>query len=409
MVIAGCRSPHSRTPRESGLRELTGKELENVGFLTRYGLDYGLLEPTVTGLGKSIMDATADYREFLRRQGIHDFSDQLQGTENKRMVPATVITVDGLTMKADASLYRPSTKEGDPRVWFSRLHRYASAGDILVSLWAGNQIWVLNATRVDFSDAVRRSPAYRSLLLPLTDGRESVFEELLSMLRGLSARGFIPTIKRGDTAVGHLLETELGIRANSRKIPDYKGVELKSSRGRGTISQTMFARVPDWRLSALKSSREVLEQFGYERGTDFKLYCTVSSRRFNSQGLKLLVDENAGLLHEISDRPDLRRAVTWKISDLQDAIASKHADTFWIDAESLRSGGQEFIHFQSVRQTTKPIVEQVAPMLNAGTITMDHLIKRTAVKVSEKGPLFKINKKHFDDLFPNPVFHDLRP
>lgn len=408
MAILGCRTPHSRTAWEAGLRELTGTELENVGFLTRYGLDYGLLEPTNTGLAKSIMDATADYRLFLRREGIHNFDRQPQGTENKCMIPATVITVNGLAMKADASLYRPRTKNGDPRVWFSNLHRYCSAGDILVSIWAGNQIWVLNATRVDFSDAVRRSRAYRDLLLPLTDERESVFEELLSMLRSLSGRGFIPTIRRGDTAVGHLLETELGIKQNSRKIPDYKGVELKSSRGRGTISQTMFAQVPDWQLSTLKSSREILEQFGYERGSDFKLYCTVSSHRFNSQGLKLLVDENAGLLHEISDRPDLRRAVAWRISDLQDALASKHADTFWIDAESRRAGGQELIHFQSVRQTTKPVVEQIAPMLKAGTITMDHLIKRTAFRVSEKGPLFKINKRHFDDLFPNPVFHDLR-
>ncbi|MDQ0117937.1 hypothetical protein J2T22_001110 [Pseudarthrobacter defluvii] len=390
------------------MRELSDFEVENIGYLTRYGLDYGLLEPTSTGLGKSIMDATADYRAFLHRQCIHDFDAQGQGVEEKHTVPATVITADGDGMRADASLYRPRTKEGDPRVWFSKLNRYCDAGDILVSLWAKGRIWVLNATRVRFNEVAVSSSIYRDLLRPLVSERESVFEELLGMLSSLSARGFIPAIKHGDTAVGHLLETELGIEANSRKIPDYKGVELKASRARATSSQTMFARVPDWKISNLKSSREILENFGYERGDDFKLYCTVSSQRFNSQGLKLLVDEKAGLLHEVSNRPEVGRAVTWRIDDLQDALSSKHADTFWIDAVSRREGGTEFIHFRSVKQTTKPIVQQVAPMLAAGTITMDHLIKRTAVKVSEKGPLFKINKKHFDDLFPDPIFHDLQ-
>jgi hypothetical protein len=391
------------------LRELTDFELENIGYLTRYGLDYGLLETTATGLGKSIMDATADYRGFLSRQCIHDFHAQRQGVEDKHTVPATVITAAGDGMEAVASLYRPRTKEGDPRVWFSKLNRYCDAGDILVSLWAKERIWVLNATRVCFSDAVVSSSIYAELLRPLVSERESVFEELLDMLESLSARGFIRAIKRGDTAVGHLLETELGIQANSKKIPDYKGVELKASRARATSSQTMFARVPDWKISKLKSSREILDAFGYDRGDDFKLYCTVSSQRFNSQGLKLLVDEKAGLLHEVSNRPEVGRAVTWRIGDLQDAVASKHADTFWINAVSRKEGGSELIHFQSVKQTTKPIVQQVAPMLAAGTITLDHLIKRTAAKVSEKGPLFKINKKHFDDLFPDPVFHDLRP
>ena len=118
------------------MRELNNFEIENIGFLTRYGLDYGLLEPTLTGLGKSIMDATADIRSFLRRNGVHDFGSQPQGVENKSGVQASVITPDGDRVRADATLYRPRTKAGDPRIWFSKLNRYCTAGDILVILWA---------------------------------------------------------------------------------------------------------------------------------------------------------------------------------------------------------------------------------------------------------------------------------
>lgn len=389
------------------MRELTEFEIANLGFLTRYDLDFGLLEPTSTGLGKNILDATAEYRAFLKRRNIHDYETQTKGKDDKRMVPARVVMPGGEVINAPASLYRPDTKNGDPRVWFSRLKSLWAAGDILVSIWADGHLWALNATKVKFSDAVTSIPAYRDLLLPMVDARESVFEELLEMLRGLSAKGYLPAIKSGDTAIGHLLETELGIKQNSKKTPDYKGVELKSTRALKSRSQTMFARVPDWDLSQLKSSRQILETFGYPRGNDFKLNCTVSARVWNSQGLRLEVNEKSGLLHEISDRADLSRPATWRIEGIQDQLAKKHADTFWLKGQSRKDSSGEHIHFLSAIQTTKPIVQQVAPMLAAGTITVDHLISLKNRRLRERGPLFKISHKHFEELFPEPVFHDL--
>jgi hypothetical protein len=231
----------------------------------------------------------------------------------------------------------------------------------------------------------------------------------LDKLREISSRGFLRTLRPGDTGGGHLLETELGIKANSSKSPDYKGVEIKSTRGTATRSQTLFAKVPDWDISQLKSSRQMLQEFGYDRGEDFKLYCTVSSKGANSQGLRLQVDEKGGFLHETSNHPAVARPLTWRLNGLRDALAEKHADTFWVKAESRTDAIGESIHFQSVMQTTKPILQQLAPMLTAGTITVDHLIFRKGQKVGERGPLFKLNKKHFADLFPPPLYHDLRP
>ncbi|MDQ0757309.1 MvaI/BcnI family restriction endonuclease [Arthrobacter sp. B3I4] len=390
------------------MRELTDREVENIGFLTRYSLDFGLLEPTLTGLGKGIMDATAEYRAFLSRQKIHDYDAQPKGPDYKRMVSARIVTPAGDVIEAPASMYRPATKNGDPRVWFSRMKQYCAPGDILVSLWVDGHIWVLNATGVRFGEAATRLSAYSKLLRPLVSGRESVFEELLEKLREISARGFLRTLRSGDTGIGHLLETELGIKANSSKSPDYKGVEIKSTRGTATRTQTLFAKVPDWDISQLHSSRQMLQEFGYDRGDDFKLYCTVSSKASNSQGLRLQVDDKAGFLHEASNRPALGRPVTWRLDGLRDALAEKHADTFWVKAESRKDATGESIHFQSVMQTTKPILQQLAPMLAAGTITVDHLISRKGNKVTERGPLFKLNRKHFADLFAPPIYHDLR-
>ena len=43
---------------------------------TRHEIDVALLVPTETGLKKSIMDATANVRDYLLSTGIHDFDDQ---------------------------------------------------------------------------------------------------------------------------------------------------------------------------------------------------------------------------------------------------------------------------------------------------------------------------------------------
>lgn len=397
------------------MRELNEFEVENLGFLTRYGLDFGLLEPTATGLGKSIMDATFDYRSFLHRQHVHDYDAQPQGTGHKRLIPSRIVTIEGDIIDAQASLYRPETKLGDPRVWFTQLKRYCSPGDILASIWMDGFIWVLNASRVRFSSAVEGSSRYRQLLRPAMDERESVFQELLEAMRGISARGFIPTLRKGDTGVGHLLETELGIKANSSKAPDYKGVEIKSTRGKKSKSLTLLAKVPDWRLSQLRTIRAFWEEFGYDRddGRGWRLNCTVSGIVWNSQGLRLKVDEKAGLLHEISNSSAFRQPLTWELHVLRDALSKKHADTFWVKAESRMEGPVEYIRYHSVVQTSRPIVQQLAPMLSAGSITVDHVINiKTGDRNQtprEAGPLFKVVERHFTDLFPTPIVHNLLP
>ncbi|RDV08694.1 MvaI/BcnI restriction endonuclease family protein [Arthrobacter sp. RT-1] len=366
-------------------------------------MDFGLLEPTETGLRKSILDATEEYRRFLLRNAVHDYGTQGQGQSHKLYLPGYVLLADGDIRPARASLYRPDTKMGDPRIWFSRIHQYCKPRDILVSLWVEGSLWVLNATRVSFSRAARSVPAYRKLLNPLTSSRESIFEELLEKLRELSARGPIPAYKTADTGGGHLLETELGIRQNSSRDPDYKGIELKSTRAPKLARSNLFVKVPDWELSQVVDAKDMLREFGYRREGPRRLYCTISATAWNPQGLRFEVDEQKDLLHVVSRRSDIPKPETWRLQGLRETLASKHADTFWVTGESYFEGNVEFIHFQHVTQTSKPIVQQLSPLLQSGAITMDHMLSSRG----DRGPEFKVHKKHIKELFPKPIYHDL--
>ena len=210
-----------------------------------------------------------------------------------------------------------------------------------------------------------------------------------------------PSVVDADTSVGRTLETALGININSSKKPDYKGIELKSFRNARTNRKNLFAQVPNWKLSKFKSSAEILDNFGYVRDADFKLYCTVSSTTKNSQGLHLRVDSDIKQLIENSDREEVGDFVVWTLEKLHNRLKEKHRETFWVEAESTRINYQEHFQYKFVEHTRKPIASQFDLLIDQGIITLDHLIKRNSKgRVVEKGPLFKIKPKGIELLFP---------
>jgi Sigma-70, region 4 len=116
-----------------------------VDQLAQQGVRACALLPTETGINKSIMDATRAVREWLRTSGVHDYENQGQGQHLKKTVPALLVHEDG-TEESWAVLYRPLSKRGDPRIWFSRLKSYAQAGDVLLIFRSRARLIVVNAS-----------------------------------------------------------------------------------------------------------------------------------------------------------------------------------------------------------------------------------------------------------------------
>ncbi len=390
------------------LRALTDVERRRIKRLTAESVDITLIQPTRTGLEKSILDATAPVRNFLQDRDIHDYELQGQGATEHGIKIESVLMDERSAMRSTASLYRPKTKNGDPRIWFTKLPAYADPDDMLAITAHEGRLIVVNLTKVDIDHVldVQRSGALWELLSEVGAEATEVADELLEKLRVIARGGLVPSVMeaRADTAIGRTLETALGIAINSAKEPDYKGIELKSYRRRKGAREnrkTLFAQVPNWKISKFKSSREILDGFGYQRGEDFKLYCTVSTRGSNSQGLSFALDDKSGTLNEVSDRRDLGAFATWYLADLRATLQKKHNETFWVSADVRDVGGRDHFRFRDVIHTRKPIASQFDILIEQGEITMDHLIKRNARgRVSEKGPLFKINSPSLELLFP---------
>jgi hypothetical protein len=229
-----------------------------------------------------------------------------------------------------------------------------------------------------------------------------IAEELLKKLKQIS-KSPIASVCAGDGSVGSSVESALNIAANNSKLPDYKGIELKAGRS-PKCRTTLFAQVANWDISDCKSSADILNRYGYQRDGIFRLYCTVSAKKPNSQGLYFVHDKQLDRLDEIDDKGN--SVATWRGDILRERLLSKHAETFWITAKKVMYNNKEHFNLTSVTHTQQPFDSQFLSLIESGIITMDHLIKRKS-GVSEKGPFFKIDKSNLKYLFPEVKVYNL--
>ncbi|NOQ65542.1 MAG: hypothetical protein GQ582_13610 [Methyloprofundus sp.] len=377
----------------------------NRAYLARNAIEYSIFEPTLTGLKKSIIDATQSVRTHFKLLTFHDYFCQKQGPTYKIIKTAYFVTKSGL-IKTKMSLYRPITKNGDPRMWFTGLGGFSKPEDQIAIILMDDVAYLLNLSELVLSQNISDGDSIGDFITQYCKHNNEISQELLNKLKQI-AKQPLAAIGHGDTSIGMSIESALGIPPNSSKKPDYKGIELKSGRG-GKNRTTLFAQVPNWSLSTCKSSAEILDKYGYSREEDFRLYCTISAKKHNSQGLIFKYDPSTDELNEYHSNGD--HVATWSGDLLRIRLKEKHEETFWINATSEMIEGQEFFHLKSVIHTKSPLLNQLIPLIESSVITMDHLIKRTGgnkPKVSEKGPLFKIDKRNLELLFPTPKKYSL--
>ena len=381
------------------------------------GVSVAFLVPTPTGYEKSIMDAIGSVRALLKDENIHDYEAQHQGPEAKQMWPSYFVTGNGL-VETEASLYRPVTKKGDPRIWFKNLRHFCNPCNLLALFVYERKIYVLNLS----SEEVRASLSDRGFVFDLLQqikySHQSIAIELLHKIKVIHDSGFIPSVTMGDPGVGDTLEHALGIARNNSKSPDYKGIELKTTRltrhgsGRAETRSTLFTRVPDNGLTY----REIVETYGkwqIPRGATearLQLYETFSTQRINAYGLGLEVNSASDKLEMLYAQDDkLGRFVSsWKMENLRSTLLLKHHETFWVKAVSEDRNGREFFRYDKILHTKQPNASLLAPLLDIGKITLDLAAHfKSDGKWRDHGMLFKMKPTEIALLLGEPVEYDL--
>lgn len=376
------------------------------------GVPVAFLVPTETGYNKSIMDATATVRELLLNSNVHNYDAQLQGPDAKVKVRSFFVCTNNL-IETEASLYRPITKKGDPRIWFSKLHQYCHYHNLLALIIMKGDIYIFNLSNPNIVNSLfNREYAY-DILKNAAHLENLIANELLSKIRSIHSRGFLRSITSGDPGVGDTLEHALGISRNNSKNPDYKGIELKTTRitrhgkRRNKTRSTLFSRVPDEGMKY----REIVETYGKiqtpRNGTiqRLQLYETLRISKPNSYGLILDIDNSNDKLKILHLKNGLRQYVSaWKMQKLREALLTKHHETFWIQAVSEDRDGYEYFRYDKILHTKKPNASLLAPLIEADKITVDlaaHINPNGSYK--DHGVLFKMMPDDLPLLLGDPI------
>lgn len=400
--------------------------IETLAKFKTAGFDATFLVPTDTGLKKSILDATHSLRSKLREWGVHDYEDQGQGPKHKQVVSIDMLGLAGIRSSLNCSMYRPETKNGDPRIWISSMHKDCLPTDLIALLPANSgQMLGVNCSVVDLDrlldvgEVLINGVYVGSYDMPSHNFQQDngSFKELLGKLIDVSSMGYVDSLRSGDTGVGYTLETILGIQANSNKAPDFKGVEIKSKRSKKSASQTaLFSQVPDWSISRLKSSKEILLERGRfsEEKQRLQLFHEISARKPNSYDLMLELDTDQSLprLKQVLVRPHGEESVhdvSWAMARLTKRLTDKHKETAWVSADTRKdSGGNEQFWYREVTHTQQPDINAFPILLESGAITVHYLIKQLpSGAAKDQGYLFKMESKYIPALFGSEQSYDL--
>ena len=396
------------------IEPVTTRLEEVIWAFADFGIEAAYLTPTQAGLDHDLLDADAGVRAFLASRGIHDFDAQAIGQEHKITLPIGLVGREDVKHER-LSLYRPPTKAGAfTRLWISGLADYASAGDLLAIVAPqADQLFVVNCSdnRLMETRHDRDSPLNDVLIM---QGVSPAAADLRALLTDIGSRGFVPTMRPGDTGVGYTLESLLGIPANSSKRPDYRGIEIKAGRTppgkkRATL-QTLLAMTPDRDRSAC-SAAETIERYGsLDADGRMGLYCTVRANP-NPQGLYLVAEEGDEDIRNRCRLPDgtVEEVALWPLAELQARLAKKHRETFWVKAQTRRHpDGTEEFHYVSALHTKGPLLLNLPLLIAEGIVMLDYTMHfKPSGGVRDHGYLWRIAPHNLPLLFPDPIPYDL--
>lgn len=230
---------------------------------------------------------------------------------------------------------------------------------------------------------------------------EQVKDELILKFITIAEKGYIPTLRSGDTGIGYTLETELGIEENSFSAPDLIDFrsEVKAKRKKSNCTQTLFtfATKAQWQMSKM----DFLVQYGIDHhsGVELSAYNSVSKTP-NKQGFYYVTTSDCLIL-----KNEDVEIIKWQWDELQGKFNNKFPSCVKIFADSYGSGSSEHFHFNEGYIYRNVDIGKFREFLENDLISIDLRIRteKNYSSVRDKGTAFRIREKYMDLLFHKEV------
>ena len=230
---------------------------------------------------------------------------------------------------------------------------------------------------------------------------DPVLTELLGKFDEVKERGWIDTLRSGDTGIGYTFETLLEIKENNEQIADFKGIEIKCKgikEGQTTSSSkfNLFQAGPTWIKKA--STKERIRILGTlnEAG----LYACYSQVTTAPNNIGLLLD-----VLSAQSKIDLRKNADalgfWSFERLEKRLIEKHGRAVFVKAKSRKTTGKTQYAYEELVYCDKPTIERFVELVIQRNLVFEFTMhEETNGRVRNHGYPWRLSRDEFlDHLF----------
>ena len=224
--------------------------------------------------------------------------------------------------------------------------------------------------------------------------------EIERRLRALNAMGYILSVRKGSTGVGHTFEQKMGLSETNIPVPDLGGrVEIKTTRRASTSLITLFCfNKGVWHIS----QKELIERYGYIDNSGRKaLKNTVYAGRQISQGLSLSIDDANNKVSLIDN--NRTQLATWDVFVMVGKLMSKLSRVLFVIADRrFDTNEEEEFLYNEAHILTDPLPRNFINAFMSGKVGIDlrmHLKPNGTVR--NRGTAFRIKEIDLWDLYSN--------
>ncbi len=217
--------------------------------------------------------------------------------------------------------------------------------------------------------------------------------ELTDRLREIQRRGYVKSIRKGPTGVGHTLEQLLELEENNFTDPDYGEIELKAHRSDLSSLITLFTFD---RGAWITSQLAAIERYGIRVDSErINLYSTLTLTE-NNRGLYTYPDESSVMILD-----ELGNIVaSWSYESLRRRIGQKIRELVLVLAKVKKLNNAEYFHYFTASFHFGELIDwNLKELFENGKLLIDLRLHSKAGKIRNHGTGFRIHEQNLPDLY----------
>ena len=213
----------------------------------------------------------------------------------------------------------------------------------------------------------------------------------------ISALGYVPTMRKGNTGVGYTFEALFGIEENNSSGADINGIiEIKATRKGKSCRTTGFCQSPLWNYRI----RDIIKNYGWRdevKSERINFYPSLRVKKKTPGGLSMRVADSS--LNLIDGANKVLAHIP--LSVIAFRFQQKLNKLLLVYADTKKINGKEHFHYNEAYLCQNPSVQQMQNLLEDGKLVVEPrcYVDTNTNKLRDRGVAFRLSGKYLKELY----------